>query len=209
MNMQERACDERRIRTNIKTKKERGRIYISPLAPLPIICFLLIGNNLYVWASVLAALLHESAHVAAILLLGGRVKRLEIMPFGGELITGEEKIFSYFQSALISSAGIGVNILCAAFVFTDGFGRAFGFCSMGLALFNLMPAKGLDGGDILSDLLLTFLMPETTAKIVRFTSILSVCVLCFIFFLALICSCFNPALPLFALYLLFRALCTE
>ena len=191
------------------TGKEKRGLYVSPLAPLPAVCFFFFGHERLILASLLAAALHECGHIAAIYALGAKIGRLEILPFGGEIETCG-KILSYRQSLFVSFAGILANLLCVPLLAAQTpFLRLFGICSAGLALFNLLPARGLDGGEMLQDLLLMRLSPETAGKILTAASVLSAGLLILLFLDGLLFTCFNPLTLLLGLYLLFRALQRE
>ena len=101
----------------------------------------------------LAAGLHELGHWAAIRLLGGGVSRLRISLTGAQLDLSAP--LSPGRMLVAALAGPGANLLTAALALW-GAGRGFGpglyffaALSLGLALFNLIPAQGLDGGWVL------------------------------------------------------------
>ena len=158
-------------------KKRRIALSVSPLFPLPILCFLAFGAGEMLPAALLAALLHELGHIAVIRLAGGKVTALRLEPFGGEIATGGS-IPSYRGELAVSLAGPAVSLLCASplfFMTSPGFLAGFSLCSLGLGIFNLLPIKALDGGEILHTLLLLYLSPELSDRICRAVSIVFVC----------------------------------
>ena len=178
---------------------------VDPLFFLPPLAFLLIDRSLLAPAALLAALLHECGHIVMLKLLGGRVRRIVLHPFGGEIDAGG-RMLSYGQETLLSFAGVAVNLASAPLCrLSVPFLHELGVCSAGLAFFNLLPARGLDGGDILENLLLLFL-PDRAAHIILtvFTSVSSA-FLAALFLFGMRCARFNPVLPLLSAYLLFKA----
>ena len=186
------------------TAKKQGLLYISPLAPLPLLCFFLFSHDLTLPCALLAAALHECGHLIALRLLGGRVRRIAIYPFGGEIQT-DGKLFSYPQSMFLSFAGIAVNLACAPLAFSSlpQFFVLFGRGSLALALFNLLPVRRLDGGDILFNFLSLFLLPARAEAVVRVTSVLCTGALLALIVYGCLRSLFNPMLVLLGVYLLF------
>ena len=186
-------------------KKHRVALSVSPLFPLPILCFLAFGAGEMLPAALLAALLHELGHIAAVYLAGGRVTALRLEPFGGEIATGGS-IPSYRGELATSLAGPAVSLFCACPLFLEtspGFLSAIALCSLGLGIFNLLPIKALDGGEILRTLLLLYLSPELSERICRVVSAVFVCLFFCLALLGWLFLRFNPTLVLLAFYLLF------
>ena len=187
-------------------ERAEGRgLHISPLAPLPSLCFLLLGAKEMLLAGLAVALLHELAHIGAIYLTGGRVIGISLEPFGGQIYT-DGRLCSYRDSLLISCAGIAVNLLSSLLLFIkdlpDSF-FLFALCSLAMGLFNLFPFKGLDGGDILSNLLLLRFSQQASEKVCFAVSLLALIPLCFFTVYSMAFSIFNPTLLLLTCYLIF------
>lgn len=201
------AEDENETREKQEKHRKKRKLHVSPLAPIPLLCFLLVGNTETLLCTLLAAILHECGHLFVLYLLGGRVERAEILPFGGEIVAGG-RTFSYGESALLSFSGAAVNLVCALpLLFSDGrmpnVFLTFSGCSLGLALFNLLPVRGLDGGEILSDILLFFFSPGTVCRVMNVTTVCFAFSLILFFARALLENCFDPFFILLALFLLF------
>lgn len=104
-----------------------------------------------------AALLHEGGHLLALHLLGGRAEEVRLRLSGAEIRWWGG--LSYGGEALLALAGPGANMLCALACTlaarrwqADWLYRFIG-CHLTLALFNLLPARPLDGGQALCALL--------------------------------------------------------
>ena len=95
----------------------------------------------------LAAVLHECGHLAAMLVIPGHAPReIRLTPFGMR-IENSPLLIDGRGNLLVLAAGSGTNFLCAAVTF----GRlpAFSAVSLVLGLLNLLPVESLDGGRIL------------------------------------------------------------
>ncbi|MBQ9901840.1 MAG: site-2 protease family protein [Clostridia bacterium] len=116
----------------------------------------------------LASLLHECGHIAAMLPVPEQVPReICITPFG---IRIESSPLSEFGRGhfLILAAGSGVNFICAAVTF--GFLPAFAAVSLVLGILNILPVEGMDGGGMIR-VVLERIMPQSAAdRMVRILS---------------------------------------
>jgi len=111
-----------------------------------------------------AAVCHEMGHFAALRLVGAAPKRLTLSALGAEL-WADTRYLSYGREIICSLAGPAVNILMAVLA-----GRVLGnFVWAGantvLALFNLMPVLGLDGGRALYLAISWAFGPDTADRI--------------------------------------------
>lgn len=100
------------------------------------------------WPFLAAMTVHELAHAAVLLLLGGRIESVRLSFAQVELRTG---LLSDRTELWSTAAGPGINLLCGCL-----FRRwmpAFAAVSLLLALFNLLPVWPLDGGRLLRTLL--------------------------------------------------------
>ena len=173
--------------------KKGGFLTVSPLAPLPLLCFLALNKGPLFPCALLAALLHELGHIAAIYLSGGRVVHIGIYPFGAQIVTGGS-LLSYGQS-----------LFCALPLLFRGAPpllQIFSVCSLGLALFNLLPLKRLDGGEALYNLCALTSDPDKAGRICKVFSLLGSAGLLLIALAGVSLAKFNPTLLLLALYLL-------
>ena len=121
---------------------------------------------------VLASLLHEGGHLLAMVLVGVRPRDFSLGAFGAQMHVDNGEI-GYRQGVLISLSGPLINLFCA---------MVLQLCQRPiptlinalLAGVNLLPAKGLDGGELLHSCLCWMGLGYRASAIVWITS---VCVL--------------------------------
>ena len=100
----------------------------------------------------LACLIHELVHIAAIRALGGRVARLTLTAVGAEMELDPRRPLSYGREMAASLAGPAGSFLCAWAAAGLDWWLLAGL-SLGQGLFNLLPIPPLDGGRALYALL--------------------------------------------------------
>lgn len=100
------------------------------------------------WPFLAAMTVHELAHAAVLLLLGGGIESVRLSFAQVELRTG---LLSDRTELWSTAAGPGINLLCG-WLFRRWM-PAFAAVSLLLALFNLLPVWPLDGGRLLQTLL--------------------------------------------------------
>ena len=100
------------------------------------------------WPFLAAMTVHELAHAAVLLLLGGQIESVRLSFAQVELRTG---LLSDRTELWSTAAGPGINLLCG-WLFRRWM-PAFAAVSLLLALFNLLPVWPLDGGRLLRTLL--------------------------------------------------------
>lgn len=94
-----------------------------------------------------SALLHELGHYGAACVLGVRVERITVYPFGADMRLSSA-LRSYPADLIIAASGAAVNLLLAGVGYAVG-SELLTACNLLLAGVNLLPVKGLDGGTIL------------------------------------------------------------
>lgn len=126
-------------------------------------------------AALTAAFLHELGHVAAARLLGVPLRSFSLDILGARLDLGE-RVITYRDELLIAAAGPAANLATALALYPfislcDGATRLFVLAmtaaSVGLALLNLLPVVGFDGGRILSCLLSFVFEPSRVYRVCR------------------------------------------
>ena len=135
----------------------RLEISAGALAGLALLYFL-DTEGITLWV-LLGCLIHELSHWWAIRMLGGRVVRLRLSCAGAELRLSSAHPLPPWGMALTALAGPGANLLLAwgsVLLARRGVGERLYFfagLNLGLAFFNLLPAKWLDGGRALTGLM--------------------------------------------------------
>ncbi|WP_202620961.1 site-2 protease family protein [Pseudoflavonifractor sp. 524-17] len=110
-------------------------------------------DGLLLWVGA-ACVLHELGHYCALRLCGGRVTLLRLTCVGAEMRLAHGGPQGRWARMAVALAGPGVNLLLAFGAVQAG-EKAYLFAglNLGLALFNLLPVSGLDGGRALAVLL--------------------------------------------------------
>lgn len=137
--------------------KTRGvDIHINPFFVLMLLVYASVGLLPETLFALWIVILHELAHVVVAGGLGWRVKRLELLPFGG--VVEFDKVFCETPGSEIAIALAGPihNLIFAGLVFAllrreilpPGFGKFVFELNLAMGLFNLLPAIPLDGGRV-------------------------------------------------------------
>lgn len=117
--------------------------FLSVLAIL-----LLIDRTGMISVSLLAVILHESGHLVMLRLL-----KISVLGMDFSLSTvkvSTEGFIAPKRNLLVAAAGPFINLCCSVLLFVGSNALInFGAANLILFLFNIIPAKGLDGGDIL------------------------------------------------------------
>jgi stage IV sporulation protein FB len=135
------------------TRLEWRRITAAPgfLLLAAVLLYLDQGIGFLKWY-LLGAVLHEFGHILAAKVMSGRVERLSLSVAGAELKFSYRKMLSYGEENLVILAGPAVNLLVGAVVGTRI--PLLAAANLGIGAFNLLPVMPLDGGRVLSNLLL-------------------------------------------------------
>lgn len=117
----------------------------------------------------LSCLLHEFGHLAALCICKCRYRRIDILPMGALIVCPEG--MPYKKELAVALAGPAASALgcAAALAFFAAFGSVSALYAFAvgavLCLFNLMPAKRLDGGKALLNYLLMHKEKDTAERI--------------------------------------------
>lgn len=131
---------------------KRPKVTVSPgfLLLAGFLFYLDDGSGILFWAAS-AAIFHELGHVAAAMLMGGRVEALTLGAVGAELRFYYPAVLSYGRESLVALAGPAVNLLVGVPMLWAG-AHLPAVITFGLGLFNLLPILPLDGGRVLFSL---------------------------------------------------------
>ncbi len=147
---------------------------------------------------ILAAAIHEFGHLAAAMVLGIRLRSLEIGPLGATIRVCEGLI-SYKKEWLLCFSGPFFNLASAAviaLIIPDSeFSRLFCPISMIIALLNLLPLRGFDGGRMLGAAVGYIAGPRAAARTLSYLSLITV--VCLWLFSVYLLIRFGASLSLF------------
>lgn len=151
------------------------------------------------------AIIHELGHAAAIKLCGLSVSELYLSPFGAEM-----SVFGLCDrksDLLIAASGPFVNLVSGLlflilFYIAGNEYIAFAvFCNFFLLVLNVIPVKSFDGHKMLESLVMSIFSYEKALKILIFSELISIIVLCLFSVCAVIFFDFNLSLILFCSYI--------
>lgn len=118
---------------------------ILDVLAVPALCVLLGAGEAPMLA--ICAALHELSHIAVLKICGGRLVRFYQRGFGLQIRYSSAGLPVFSQIA-VSAAGPAANLFVAAAAIALG-GYRLAAVNAVLAVFNLLPVGGLDGGEIL------------------------------------------------------------
>ena len=121
-------------------------------------------NYLY---ALLFSLLHETGHLLAMLCFETAPDRI-IFGISGIKICKKELVLSPFQECVTSLCGPAVNVVMMIAFACNMESLAF-MINTGLAVFNLLPLKSLDGGRFIYNLILHFSDNEAAVRSLFYT----------------------------------------
>ncbi len=146
------------------------RFHVHPLFWLMMLFSLLAGQFLQVITLFIIVMIHEAGHVAAAVYYGWRVKRIELLPFGGVAEVDEWGNTSPVEEVVTALAGPlmnGLLILAGKLLETWGIWSSewtafFVYSNVLIGGFNLLPIWPLDGGRVMQTAY-SLLLPYRTA----------------------------------------------
>lgn len=131
----------------------------------------------------ISVLLHELAHLVAMYLLGCRPTEIKLIP--SQVVIVRDVSLKCRNEILISFSGPLLNLILF-FIFYF-FLPEFAVINLLFGVFNLLPLKGVDGGEIVEVLISAFFGEKTAVIILKILNI-SVCTLGSIYLLKQILS---------------------
>ena len=151
--------------------KQKTKITFSPAFFVCWGCAVLLEPNVWLGCIAGAMAWHEAGHLLLIYATGGGINGLRFRAAGLEIVRAAG-LRSYLADAAVSLAGPIFSIIGALSLALSGHWRFFGAASLMLGLLNLLPIRGLDGGEGLFALLCLPLGPERAGRILRGLSLI-------------------------------------
>ena len=129
-------------------KINRIKIRISGGFVLTASLFWFFDTDGYLIYTLVAALVHEAGHIAAVYLYGGSIKRLRAFLCG--LCIEYDNVLTPAGEAVITLAGPIMNFIFAFIAYTCLGSNSISAISLAQGVFNMLPIREMDGGRILS-----------------------------------------------------------
>ena len=144
-----------------------SKLYIPLFSVFCLGAFFIIEPGIYLIYMLGSVLFHEAGHLAMMKIFKVRIASVTLLPIGID-IRKAACIISYPKQIIISMTGPFVNlILLLIFYGVSEGGTFFGLFNFLYAVFNLLPIKGLDGGEIFESFLHCFFEEKTVEKAVK------------------------------------------
>lgn len=112
--------------------------------------FLLRDNGL-VLAFYTVCAVHEAGHIAALMLVGGRIGSVELSGFGIRMERQKSRMISAKSSIFVLLAGPAANIMMYILMKLTDCGGDFPLLNLMAAAYNMLPYRSLDGGAIIAE----------------------------------------------------------
>ncbi len=184
----------------------KSKIYISIFALILVLIIALSVDAAFFYTALLGALLHEFAHIAVMKMLGAKLIRVSIYPFGAD-INADTSALSYKSETAIFLAGPAVSLVLTviAFIFYIRLGGiyilSFSISNFLFFFINILPVKGLDGGRALESILFEKYDLVTAEKMADTVSTVFFIFLCILALLLIFLSGYNLSLAFICAYL--------
>ena len=144
--------------------KKTKKFIIHPSTVIFLILISLSGVGYEGLITLFCALIHELGHYFAARICRAVPTKIVVYPFGADMAL-PVGLRSYKADIFIALAGPCLNLILLSFGLLLSLGEFFCACNLVLAFINLMPIKGLDGGTVLENLLLTVFSPKTAERV--------------------------------------------
>lgn len=128
-------------------------------------------TSTYVFMSLLSCFLHETGHLLSMFLFGAGVRKIILYGAGIKIIRGYSLVERKKEFVILISGCLMNIIMFLLFFFIKGESfRTFSVINLATAVFNILPIKSLDGGEIL--LLLTEERPRAFGVLNLITTVI-------------------------------------
>lgn len=183
------------------------KLVIHPLFILLAFFSFLLGYGFYFLNSLLVVILHEYAHYFVAKVLGYRLNKMCLLPYGAQLNLSKT-IFNSYDEIKVAIAGPLFNIVLGVlgisiwWLFPETYTYTYTFveCNIIIACFNLLPIVPLDGSRVLLAILSKFGKRTQGYKILNYLN-LFVSLLLFICFIMSAFTSLNLSLGIIAIFI--------
>lgn len=134
-------------------------------------------SDLSVWGlcSLMLCMIHESAHLFAMLLFNVSPSLVRLYGAGISIRSEMLDYAPYSHRIIILSAGCAMNFLCALILYINS-NHLAAIISLFTGLFNLLPVGDLDGAQILKSVMLRHCRAERISFRLRIAEIIALCI---------------------------------
>lgn len=133
----------------MKIKLFNIQVNISFLFLSVITLMIFIDKSGLVLPMLLSVLLHEAAHIFAMIFVGSKIKTINLIPCSVEIT--RDFCENSYKEIIISLAGPLLNFILFIIFFKSKF--VFSIINLCFCVFNILPLSTLDGGEILKIIL--------------------------------------------------------
>ncbi|BAU27003.1 stage IV sporulation protein FB [Aneurinibacillus soli] len=159
--------------------------HVHPVFWALMLLALLAGQFVQVVTLFVLVLLHEAGHVIAALLYGWRIRKIELLPFGGVAEMDEWGGTRAREEIVVTLAGPAVNaalillgwLLEYMGIWSSVWTAFFVYSNMVIAVFNMLPIWPLDGGRLLQIVYSFFISYRRSMDVTLYGSVLGALVL--------------------------------
>lgn len=162
-------------------KKIKFIIDFSFFAVIALLCLIDGGENLISAFSV--CLIHETGHLIPMVIFGEKISLVKIYGTGIRIVPYKNPLKAVYKDIIILASGSFTNFLTGAFLllFFEN-AQIFAFMNIILGIFNLLPYRNFDGGEIILTLINYYgneNFKYNSTAIIRFISIITSIIILF------------------------------
>lgn len=169
-------------------------------------CFTLLNHQALLFYLAFPVVIHEGGHLLVLALLHIPVSEIRFAPAGIAIYTRSPSPLSFQRELAVAFAGIAANLLAAFLLWRLAFQSMRTILmiasNLAVALFNLLPAGHLDGGQILHCLCDILFPPQIAQNISRIVSFVILTPLIVLSVLLLLRGIVNFTLLICCIYLM-------
>jgi len=144
-----------------------SKLYIPPISVISLCALFILEPGIYFFIILFSVLFHELCHILVMRFLKIRISSLTLLPLGIDIKSRGETAGYKKQIAVSLAGALGNLFLFFIFKSSHSF---FAYTNLLYALFNLLPIKGLDGGEVLLGFFCLFLEADKSENILKAVS---------------------------------------